>query len=83
MYLNNKHAIKIGDKQMNSFTQGRGMRQGCSLSLTLFNRCLNELANLLEQLKSPDLTVHDSKINFFCLQIMWLCSLQQRVYSKT
>lgn len=64
MYLNNKCAIKIGNKQTEYFTQGRGVRQGCPLSPTLFNIYINELAKLLEQTSSPGLTLHDSNIKF-------------------
>ena len=41
MYTNNKCAVKIGKKHTNFFTQGRGVRQGCSLSPTLFNIYIN------------------------------------------
>ena len=44
MYTNNKCAVKIGKKHTHFFPQGRGVRQGCSLSPTLFNIYIKELA---------------------------------------
>ncbi len=64
MYSNNQCAIKIGNKQTEFFTQGRGVRQGCPLSPTLFNIYMNELAKVLEQSSAPGLTLHDSNIKF-------------------
>ncbi len=64
MYSNNQCAIKIGNKQREFFTQGRGVRQGCPLSPTLFNIYMNELAKVLEQSSAPGLTLHDSNIKF-------------------
>ncbi len=46
IYENNKLAVKIGDKRTDFFSQGRGMKQGCSLSPTLFNIYVDELAML-------------------------------------
>jgi hypothetical protein len=48
MYTNHKCAVKIGKKHTHFFPQGRGVRQGCSLSPTLFNIYINELARALE-----------------------------------
>ncbi len=64
MYSNNQCAIKIGNKLTEFFTQGRGVRQGCPLSPTLFNIYINELAKVLEQSSAPGLTLHDSNIKF-------------------
>ncbi len=64
MYSNNQCAIKIGNKRTEIFTQGRGVRQGCPLSPTLFNIYINELAKVLEQSSAPGLTLHDSNIKF-------------------
>lgn len=41
MYLENRCAVKIGDKQIEYFTQRRGVHQGCTLSPTLFNMYIN------------------------------------------
>ena len=60
IYLNNKCGIKLGDKRTEYFTQGRGVRQGCSLSPTLFNIYINELAVLLEQSAAPGLTLNNT-----------------------
>ena len=57
-------AIKIGSKRSEFFKQGRGVRQGCSLSPTLFNIYINELAVMLEQSASPGLTLHDTEVKF-------------------
>ncbi len=62
MYSNNKCAIRIGNKHTDFFTQKRAVRQGCSLSPTLFNIYINELAVLLEQSTAPGLTLQDQNI---------------------
>ncbi|MGH0143690.1 UNVERIFIED_CONTAM: hypothetical protein FKN15_018547 [Acipenser sinensis] len=64
MYTENKCAVKIGNKRTDFFTQGWGVRQGCSLSPTLFNIYINELATILEQSADPGLTLHDTEIKF-------------------
>lgn len=62
MYLENKCAVKIGDKQTELFTQRRGVCQGCNLSLTLLNVYINELAVQLDQCAAPGLSLLDREV---------------------
>ncbi|MGH0125042.1 UNVERIFIED_CONTAM: hypothetical protein FKN15_043951 [Acipenser sinensis] len=64
MYTENKCGVKIGNKRTLFFSQGRGVRQGCSLSPTLFNIYINELATVLEQSAASGLTLHDTEVKF-------------------
>ena len=64
MYTKNKCRVKIGNKRTEFFSLGRGVRQGCSLSPTLFNIYINELARVLEQSAAPGLTLDDKEIKF-------------------
>lgn len=49
IYLENKCAVKIGDKQTDLITQRRSVRQGCNLSPTPFNVYIYELGVELDQ----------------------------------
>ena len=60
IYINNKCGIKLGKTDF--FTQGRGVRQGCSP--TLFNIYINELAVLLEQSAAPGFTLNNTEVKF-------------------
>ncbi len=62
MYSNNKCAIRIGNQHTELLTQKTGVRQGCSLSPTLFNIYINELAVQFEQSTVPGLTLQDKNI---------------------
>ena len=57
LYQKSSNAVKINDFQMNFFSCGRGIRQGCPLSTNLFNIYVKELPQLLNK-------VNDSPIFF-------------------
>ena len=62
MYAGNKCSIRIGNKRTHSFTQSRGVKQGCNLSPTLFNIYINELATKLQQSSAPGVILDDEEI---------------------
>ena len=64
MYVSNKCGVKIGNKTTDLFTQGRGVFQGNSLSPTLFNIYINDLAVLLERSGAPGLTLNNQEVKF-------------------
>jgi hypothetical protein len=57
MYTKNKCAVKIGNKQID-FSQGRGVKQGCPISPTLFNIYIKQL----EESEAPGITLHNIEI---------------------
>lgn len=61
-----KRAVKIANVETEFFSQGRGVKQGCSLSPDLFNIYTGELAKSLEQSDIPGLTLS----NAYCLQMI-------------
>jgi hypothetical protein len=61
-YKTNKCAVKMSKKHTIFFPQGQGLRQGCSLSPTLFNIYINELARVLEQSAALSLTLLGSQV---------------------
>jgi hypothetical protein len=64
----------FGPKNTHFFPQGRGVRQGCSLSPTLFNIYINELARALEQSAAADLTLLESEVKCLFADDMVLLS---------
>ncbi len=62
MYGNNKCAVTIGHMETDFFPQCGGVKQGCSLSPTLFNIYIDELAKSLEESDIPGLTLSDTDI---------------------
>ena len=61
MYTNTC-AVRIGKKHTEFFHQNRGVRQVCSLSPTLFNIYINELATTLEQPTTPGIQLADTEV---------------------
>ncbi len=70
MYTASQCAVKIGNQRTKFFPQGRGVRQGCSLSPTLFKIYINQLANILEHAPIQGLTLHEIKC-VFSMQMTW------------
>ena len=62
MHTNNKCAVKTGNMETDFFPQSRGVKQGCSLSPTLFNIYIDELAKSLEQSDIPGVTLSDTEV---------------------
>ncbi len=58
----NKCYVKINDRRTDYFSQTKGVRQGCSLSPTLFNIYINELASALDKSSCPGLTLEGREI---------------------
>ena len=63
-YTENSCSVKVNGKRTEHFRQARGVRQGCSLSPTLFNIYINGLAAALESSPAPGLTLHDTEVKF-------------------
>ncbi len=63
-YNQNKCAVKIGQQRTDYFSQHRGVRQGCCLSLTLFHIYINDLADLLDQSDSPGLQLFETEVKY-------------------
>ena len=61
------------------FTQRRGVRQGCSLILTLFNMYINELAVELDQCAAAGLSLLDREVKslFYADDLILLSSTEQ------
>ena len=63
MYSNDKSAVKIDNKLTESFICHAGVKQGCMLSLTLFNFYLSDLPKFLNTASSTDILLSDKYIN--------------------
>lgn len=62
IYNGNKCCVKIYNRRTDYFSQNKGVRQGCSLSPTLFNIYINELASALEKSSCPGITLEGREI---------------------
>ncbi len=72
MYRNSRCAVKIGNCRTAFFQQGRGVRQGCSLSPTLFNIYINELAEALDRSGNIPASLYTTpKSNACCMRTTW------------
>ncbi len=71
MYTASQCAVKIGNQRTELFPQGRGVRQGCSLSPTLFNIYINQLANILEHAPFKVSLYTTQRKSVFSTQMTW------------
>ncbi len=53
---------RVRERERDYFSQTKGVRQGCSLSPTLFNIYINELASALDKSSCPGLTLEGREI---------------------
>lgn len=84
MYKKSKCAVKIGNLRTEFFQQGRGVRQGCSLSPTLFNIYINELQKLWSAPTASQASLYTTlKSSACCMQTTWFCCLPQPRVSST
>ncbi len=83
-YADMKCAVKISDMEADVFLQSGGVEQGCSLSSTLFNVSIGELAKSLELSDTPGLSLCDTQIK--CLlsagELMWLAPSQEALQRR-
>ena len=81
MYTNNKCAVKIGNMETDFFPQSRGVKQGCSLSSTLFNIYIHQLAKSLEESEIPGLTLSDTEVKclLFADDVILLAPSKDRI----
>ncbi len=84
MYTNNTCAVKIGHMETDFVPKSRWVKQGCSLSPTLFNIYTDELAQSLEQSDTPGLTLSDTEIKclLFADDLILLASPKEALHQQ-
>ena len=65
MYSNDKSAVKIDNKLTEAFTCFAGVKQGCTMSSTLFNFYLSDQPKFLNTKSSTDIMLGDRSISVF------------------
>ena len=70
MYSNDKSAVKIDNKLTEALTCFARVKQGCTMSPTLFNFYLSDLPKFLNMTSSTDITLGDRSITVSYMRMM-------------